>query len=89
MAFFYSCNFHLYVSLASRAFSNFICDWIGVVSDYFILHASSPQATLSTFDEAQVLDVKKNSNEENGGLCRNFSFEKDRNDGDSSSSCDS
>lgn len=54
----------IYRLLGSRAISDLICDWIAVLSDCHILHAKSPQNTLCMFDEAQVLYVIKDSDEE-------------------------
>lgn len=67
-AFHYPGNGHVYVSLARRAFSDFIFDCIGFVSDWYSLHSSSLHATLCIFDEAQILDVIKDSDEESGGF---------------------
>lgn len=93
MVFCYLGNGLIYISLTSRAFSNFFCDWIGV-ADCYILHAISPQSKLSAFHEAQVLDVINDSHEESAVLCRHSSFEKevrtnDTNDSDSSASFES
>lgn len=74
----YPGNAQTYISLTSREFSDFICVWIGAVSDCYNLRANPLQTTICTYDKAPVLEVIKDSDRKSGAhcICRNFSFEK-------------
>lgn len=64
LSFRYPANGHYYVSLTNQSFADFICDWIGVVNDCYILHANALEKPLLPFDHAQVQEFINESDEE-------------------------
>lgn len=55
--FYYLSNGLFYLSLTNKAFAKYICPWIGVVSDGYILNSTSINKVLQVFKNSIKLDV--------------------------------
>lgn len=60
----YPGNGYFYIALTSQTFINFVCKWILLVSDCYILCSRSQSATFKTFSVQYVLVVIYNIDEE-------------------------
>lgn len=65
LAFRYPTNGHIYIALTCDAFADYICEWVGVVSDCYVLHSASKLAPLRQFRKDDALDLLHDSDEEN------------------------
>lgn len=57
IAFRYPSNGHYYIALSQFAFSEVVCDWIGKVSDCYILHSQTLELEFKVFEDSDVFDL--------------------------------
>lgn len=59
-------NGHVYVELNQRSFNAYICDWVGVAHECYILRARNIDESLTCFQHSPCDDIVNESDDESG-----------------------